>query len=156
MALPLLAPSTLLAFLTRDVTTVAQRNNLRNHQRDKVEKLMSKTRSQRMRRRAQDVVEVTKRLRRLREKNHMTRVMRSQESVTACVWPIPVEDASVLADVLAQNVAERRIDMSQDTVLPILNIIKMQLESRCFSKKVQKFFKHILAHIIKNFIFFLR
>jgi len=75
----------------------------------------------------------------------MTRVMRSQESVTACVWPIPVEDASVLADVLAQNVAERRIDMSQDTVLPILNIIKMQLKSRCFSKKVQKFFKHILA-----------
>jgi len=124
------------------VTTVAQRNNLRNHQRDKVEKLMSKTRSQRMRRRAQDVVEVTKRI---REKNHMTKVMRSQEFVTACVWPIPVEDASVLADVLAQNVAERRIDMSQVMVLSILNIIKKQSKSKCFSKEVQKFFKHILA-----------
>jgi len=95
------------------VTTVAQRNKVQNHQRDMVEKLMSKTRSQRMRRRkAEVVVEVTKRLRRRRKRNHMIEVMRSQDSVTACVVPMFVEDASVLVDALAQNVAERRTDMS--------------------------------------------
>ena len=77
---------------------------------------MSKTRSQMKRRRRKAEVVVEEVIKRRREKNHMIEVMRSQDSVTACVVPMFVEDASVLADALAQNVAERRTDMSLVTV----------------------------------------
>ena len=78
---------------------------------------MSKTKNQVTRRRrahqAVVVAEIPKKARRNMLKNHMIEVMRSQDSVTACAVPMFVEDASVLADALAQNVAERRTDMSQ-------------------------------------------
>merc|ERR1712194_40896 len=116
------------------VTTVAQRNKVRNHQRDQVEKLMSKTRSQRLtRRKAPDVVEeMTKR--RLRKRNHMIEVMRSQDVWTACVVPMSVEDASVLVDALAQNVAERRTDMS---LVMVCQQLSKQLNKKSFSREVQ-------------------
>ena len=84
----------MLSAISLVVTTAVQRNNHQNLQREKVVKLESRAKNK-------------------RRPNHTIEDMRNQDSVTVCAAPIPVEDASVLADALAQNVAERRTDMSQ-------------------------------------------
>ena len=125
------------------MTTAAQRNKLKQPQKERVVKLLSKTRSQLVRRRAQvdvaAVVEVRapQKLTPLsQEMTHTTEVMKSQDSVTACAVPISVEDASVLVDALAQNAAERRIDMFQVMVYPI-QVLTKQLRKKRFLKEVQ-------------------
>ena len=135
------------------VTTVVQRNNQKNLQREKVVKLMSKTRSQMKKRRRNQkdvatVAEVTKKRR--REMRHMTEVMRSQDSATACAALMFVEDASVLVDALAQNAAERRTGMFQVMVYP-LNMFTKQFRSISFSREVQQFFLYFSANIIREF-----
>ena len=80
----------MLSVISLVVTTVAQRNNQQNLQREEVAKLESKPKKKR---------------RPKPRPNHMTEDMRNQDSATACAAPIPVEDASVLVDALAQNAA---------------------------------------------------
>jgi len=103
------------------VTTAVQRNNHQNLQREKVAKLESKPKNK-------------------RRPNHTIEDMRSQDSVTVCAAPIPVEDASVPVDVLAQNAAERRIDMFQVMVYPIQVLTKQLRKKVCFSRKSNQFF----------------
>merc|ERR1712151_842775 len=111
--------------------TAAQRNNHQNLQREKVVKLESKARNK-------------------RRPNHTIEDMRNQDSVTVCAVPIPVEDASVLVDALAQNAAERRIDMSQAMVYPMNN--SKHFSSTCFFKGSPiVFFLYLSANIIREF-----